>query len=256
MAGTTCDVWWARPHAVDEVADLLSYGERQRAASIRDGAEKARFATGRALLRLLLAERLYVQPSFVPIGYSCRVCGGRHHGKPLLLGVRARDRFSIAHAGGRVGVALTTARSVGIDVEVDRDPGDPQRLALARLALSPTERPAYERLPAVARGRAMTLWWARKEAVLKATGDGLAISPAAVLVSGPDRPPALLGWDGRRLAESARGKGFHGPAQLQDLTPGVGYVASVAVLGPAPVVVIEHDGDAVLTRAARQGVRT
>jgi 4'-phosphopantetheinyl transferase len=247
-------VWWARPHRVDEVADLLSYGERQRAASLRDAAERARFATGRALLRLLLAERLYVQPSCVPLGYSCRVCGARHHGKPLLLGLRARDRFSISHAGRRVAVALTTARSVGIDVEVDHDPGDPQRLALARLALSPTERPVYERLPGVARGRAMTLWWVRKEAVLKATGDGLAISPAAVLVSGPDRPPALVGWDARRLSESSRSVGFRGPAQLKDLSPGVGYVASVAVLGPAPVAVLEHDGDAVL-QGARETLR-
>ena len=36
--------------------------------------------------------------------------------------------------------------------------------------------------------------WARKEAVLKATGHGLVVDPAEVLVSGPLNPPALVGW--------------------------------------------------------------
>ncbi len=59
-------------------------------------------------------------------------------------------------------------------------------------------------------------YWTRKEAVLKATGEGLRTPLTEIQVSGPgERPRVLKGPD---------------PVQLVDLDPGEGYVAAVAAL--------------------------
>ena len=77
----------------------------------------------------------------------------------------------------------------------------------------------------------------RKEALLKATGDGLAVAPATITVTPPDAPPALVAWTAAPPLASA--------AHLFDLDPGPGHVASLAVLG-ARLAVVERDGDGLL----------
>lgn len=54
---------------------------------------------------------------------------------------------------------------------------------------------------------------------MKATGDGIRADLRKVIVSAPDRPPALREWAGRR-----------GPVQLMDLQAGVEYAAALAIL--------------------------
>jgi 4'-phosphopantetheinyl transferase len=123
------------------------------------------------------------------------VCGANDHGRLRLdASLTAPVSFGVTRRGARVGIAVTEGRAVGVDVEVAEDPDDPQRAALAAEVLCPAELVAYRRLPAATRSRAVGRWWTRKEAVLKATGDGLAVPPARLHVSGPDAPAALLAW--------------------------------------------------------------
>jgi len=131
---------------------------------------------------------------------------------------------------------------VGVDAEPTPPPGylgaaDAEQLASEVLA--PDERVQW-----VAAGRVpadLAQWWTRKEAVLKASGHGLAVPPASIRVSAPWAPPAVLAWD---VSEP-----LGGVVSLVDLAapPGYGgYVGSVAVLGAAAASVVERAGDEVL----------
>ena len=86
-------------------------------------AEPAR-GCGIALVRVLLAGRLGVPASEVPIRRFCARCGASDHGKPYLDGTTLRAtgheppaplHFSVSHAGGRVLVALGPV-PVGVDL--------------------------------------------------------------------------------------------------------------------------------------------
>jgi 4'-phosphopantetheinyl transferase len=247
-----CTVWWATPNRSTLSGQLLSDVERSRAARIQRPEERLRFVTARVLLRLVLAERLDLPPAAVALVASCRVCGASDHGR-LRLDARldasldAPVSFGVTRRGTRVGIALTDGRAVAVDVEAGEDPNDPQRATLAAEALCPAELVAYRQLPAATRSSAMGRWWARKEAVLKATGDGLTFPPALLHVSGPDAPAALLAW-----FEPSPSTGGRPAVQLHDLTPGDGYLGCVAVLGTDPVRVHELDGDEVLREGARR----
>lgn len=205
------------------------------------------FATARALLRLVLAPLVDLPPRAIELGVRCQRCGSQDHGKPQLLGSSTPASFNLTHVDGTVAVAVTTGRAVGIDVTAARDGADPRSEALAATALAPGERAAYRRLPPDERGHAMAVWWSRKEAVLKATGDGLAVDPARVLVSDPSHPPALLGWD---LGGGSPVSSAPAYARLHDLRRGTDHVGCVAVIGPRPLIVDERDGGAMLRDAS------
>jgi 4'-phosphopantetheinyl transferase len=244
-----CDIWWAST-APPAAVDLLSSVERSRAGRFRRVEDRRRFVTARALLRLVLAPRLAVSPREVPLVAGCPVCGGRGHGRVGLDGRRTDVAFGVTRRGARVGVAVSDGRPIGVDVEAVEtvDTFDGRTLtALAMEALGPAEHAAYRRLSPGERSHAMARWWTRKEAVLKATGDGLAFPLARLHVSRPDRAAALVAWE-----EPSRATGARPAVRLQDLDPGEGYVGCVAVLGSRPIEIREHDGDAVLRGVARR----
>jgi 4'-phosphopantetheinyl transferase superfamily protein len=80
-------------------------------------------------------------------------------------------------------------------------------------------------------------YWTRKEALVKATGDGATVPLWEVVVAPPGTPPRLLGYP--------RPGGL--AAQLRDLSPDPGYVGALAVLSPRPVVVRERSAEQLLT---------
>jgi 4'-phosphopantetheinyl transferase len=115
--------------------------------------------------------------------------------------------LSLGRAPGLVVVAVSTAGPVGVDVEPAGRAGFP---GFEDVAAHPQEE-----------GRDPTLTWVRKEAVLKATGWGLAIDPRGVRL---DDGPRLVSWD-ERLPAPAR-------CWLHDLPLTHGYVGAVAVIRP------------------------
>ena len=119
-------------------------------------------------------------------------------GKPHLV----RDvgiRFNVSHSGALLLVAVAD-QEVGVDVQEVRPLHNPE--GVARRVLSPREQEA---------GADFFQAWARKEAVLKATGEGIRRGLAEVEVCPP--PPNAPWW-------------------VEDLDVGDGYVAAVAGLGP------------------------
>ncbi len=188
----------------------LDRTERRRMARLRHPADRARFLVARVLLKQLVGELSDVDPVSVRLSYDCQQCG-EPHGKPGVATPFATPgwQVSIAHAGRRVAVAATRVGAVGVDVE----PVDGVRFeGFDAVALSDRESAALAHLPPAARNQARATAWVRKEAVLKATGLGLARDPATV-----------------DLADL-------GPARtVLDLAVGDGYAAAVAVLTDGPV---------------------
>jgi 4'-phosphopantetheinyl transferase len=85
-------------------------------------------------------------------------------------------------------------------------------------------------VPATLRPAAFIGYWVRKEAALKAVGDGLRTPMTDVEVSAPDTPPRITSWRGRPdLARRLR---------LHDLVGAAGYRAAVAVVDSPPVPVV------------------
>ena len=234
-----CQVWWAPTVAADDnptLLDLLDADERQRHRDLRDSADRGRYLVAHALLRLVVGAMLRVDGRTLAFRATCRQCGGPH-GKPELSWPAAPLRLSISHSGDWCVVAVARAVEVGVDVEQIALRGS----ELPVRALSSTERAIVDDIAPTDRTAAFIRYWTRKEALLKATGDGLAVDPARITLSAPDRPAAMIRWDaaGAPVAEP----------HLADLTAPPGYAAALASLGRR-LRISESDG-AELLRAGR-----
>jgi 4'-phosphopantetheinyl transferase len=244
----TVEVWWARRQdaAAPQVA-LLDEGERRRWTAYRRDEDRERFLTGCALAKMALARHAGLRPADVRFDRTCAQCG-EPHGKPALAGGTAAGgtlEHSVAHSGDLVAVAVA-GNPVGVDVEqLDDRPhplggdGDPD--ALARLVLSGTEQAALSAIPPSGRPRAFLVAWTRKEAVTKATGDGMSVAFTEVIVAADTSgPPRLVSWPYERSPREVT---------LLDLDAAAGYVAALAVLGPCTAVT-PGDGSALLAELA------
>ena len=230
-----CQVWWARPAGTRELLALLDAGERRRCARFDRDEDRARYLAAHALARLVLAGHLGIPAPALTFEATCRRCGASDHGKPRLGVAGGGLEFSLAHSGAHVVLAVARDAAVGVDVErltTQRD-----FAALAPAVLSAAERPAVAALPDAEHPAAVLRYWTRKEALLKATGDGLGIAPTALTVTPPDAAPALVAWQAAAPLNVA--------AHLFDLGPGPGHVASLAILGPR-LAIVERDGDELL----------
>ncbi len=213
-------VWWASLDPVEDLSDrltsLLTPEEQLRASRFVFAADRRRFAVGRGILRALLSSYLGVPPEEVILGYGS-------WGKPYLQApVSSRELdFSLSHSAATAIYALTPGLPVGADVELVR-----QELAdseVARLILSADERLRWHRLPEGERTVALLRCWTRKEAYLKARGDGLrGLPPDRVEVTvPPEAPVRLLRVDG----DPAVARGW----RLLDVKVPPGHVGAVAL---------------------------
>jgi 4'-phosphopantetheinyl transferase len=242
-----CHVWWASlSSGAAWPANLLDEQEAARRRQYLRDADRDRFTLGAVLARLVLGAHLGIAPGSVPVDRTCGRCG-RPHGKPRLADGAAVD-FSVSHSGDLVALAVTggpdtsgpktsgpktsgreTSRiPVGIDVEqiavLPQEPAD--------IVLSAAERHAFGQLEAAVRPAAFFRYWVRKEAVLKATGDGLQVPMTDLTVSPPGQAARLTEWRGR--------PGFAARVALHDLRAPSGYAAAVAFVG-GNATVKNHD---------------
>jgi 4'-phosphopantetheinyl transferase len=239
-AAVPCTVWWTRPHDVtDAQLALLSDGERDRYAALRSDEDRARFATARLIARTALARRVGITPDAVDLDATCPRCGAQH-AKPVAGGVAAGLELSISHSGERVAVAIAEGAQVGLDVEGQPALGGGDGRDLWEAVLRPGEQALVARLPEEVRGDAFLAVWTRKEAILKATGDGLDVAMTELEVSPGTAAPRVLSSAGHLPpAESIA---------LVELHPGASYRATLAVITRGPVEVEEADAEVLLAR--------
>jgi 4'-phosphopantetheinyl transferase len=244
FAAGECQVWWACADlARSALVPLLSDDERRRWGAFRRETDRALYLVAHVLARLVIARGLCVPPSALAISTMCPHCGG-DHGKPRLFSPATSVEFSMSHSGNLVVVAVARDTPLGVDVE-RLSPGGGGIEAIGEM-LSQAEQDVVVTQPPDRQQLAFTRYWTRKEAVLKATGDGLRVPLDRLTVTAPDMPPALLSWDGGPLDR---------PIHLYNLDAGTEYVACLAMLGTRLRVVQSNGSKLLLANAgvASQG---
>lgn len=143
--------------------------------------------SGRAVLRQLAGAILKVDPTELVFGYE-------PSGKPFLRH-RPSDhdlRFNLSHSGRLVAVAMARGREVGVDIESIHSVDD-WSLLTGRI-FSGRELAELNALPASRQRQAFFNGWTRKEAYLKATGEGLSDAlPSIEVTLAPENEPQLIG---------------------------------------------------------------
>lgn len=200
----------------------LSESEQTRATAFRFPHLTARYVASHAAMRAILSQYTGVPPEAIAFAAS-------KAGKPVLAGERAArtPRFNLSHSHDLALLAVARLREVGVDIEytrVGRARFDPlhgffsraECLALGALDPARLQDACYQ-------------CWTRKEAFLKARGDGLTLDLDAFDVScDPDEPPRILARRGTAADEREW--------SIFDLHPGAGFAAAGAIEGGLPAV--------------------
>ena len=215
LAGEDVHVWhWRHESAFTPGTDpyrLLSPDERARAARFLVEEPRREFVATRSTLRQILGAYLETPPEGLTFQYSAR-------GKPALAR-KPKISFNVSHSEGLSLLAVAREHDLGVDVEWIRP--DVEAAALAERFFSADERVRLLRLGGEELTQAFFRCWTRKEAYIKATGDGLSLPLDSFDVSlEPDATSALLGT--RPHATEAR------RWIVSDLRLATGYAAALA----------------------------
>jgi 4'-phosphopantetheinyl transferase len=195
----------------------LAADERARAERFHFERDRKHFIAARGVLRAILGRYLKRAPECLSFCYSS-------YGKPALAGESGGDaiRFNVSHSHGIALYAVTRGREVGVDLEHIRSD-----LAVAEIAerfFSQPEVAMLRALPTEAQREAFFRCWTRKEACLKARGEGLSLPLDQVDVSlVPGEPDTAPGTQ-PDSSEASRWS-------FQELAPAPGYAAALAVEG-------------------------
>ncbi len=162
---------------------LLAADELDRAGRFRFGHQRESFVIARGALRCLLGLYLDILPKDIHFLYGAK-------GKPALE-ADAHIEFNMTHSGSLAAVAITAGCQVGIDLEQICPLPDLQQVAAG--FFNSAEASEIMSLPASERERAFFSCWTRKEAYIKAVGDGLSspLDDFRVTVL-PNTPPRLI----------------------------------------------------------------
>ena len=195
---------------------LLDDDERERADRFRFQEHRNRFVVARGALRTVLGRYLEVEPAALQFSYG-------RYGKPALAeGFTTNTiKFNLSHSGEFMLLAVTGGREVGIDIELIN-----QEFATTEVAERFFSRREIMSLRSHARHlqtEAFFNCWTRKEAYIKARGEGLTLPLDQFDVSLEPSSAALL--------DNRISPGDVSRWSLQELHPSHAYCAAVAVEG-------------------------
>jgi 4'-phosphopantetheinyl transferase len=188
-------IWTTPTKASDAVVAqfrrVLSEDEATRAARFRFSHLRDSFVITHGVLRHLLARYLGLDPARICFSYGDKGKPGLASGSDL--------QFSLTHSGGIAAVAFTTGCQLGIDAELVRPVEEMQQIANRYFAAD--EAAELMLLPENERETAFFRCWTRKEAYIKAIGDGLSCALDSFQVTLlPNVPPRLFHIEGDRAA--------------------------------------------------------
>lgn len=203
------------PDCLEQLGLTLSEQERQRALRFRFDTHRKRFVAGRGLMRTILGGCLGADPRLLEF-----VVGP--FGKPGLgeSFAAAEVQFNLAHCEDLAVLGVTRGARLGVDVERVRRLQDADEL-VARF-FSQREAKAFTELEEASKPAAFFNLWTRKEAWLKATGEGIGRHLSRVEVS-------FVPGEVPRLKQLPAELGDAGQWTLHSLEPAGGFVAAVAV---------------------------
>lgn len=201
---------------VQQFAQYLSPDEQMRVERFRFVQHQQRSLLSRGILRALLGRYLNADPAGLEFDYET-------HGKPVLRLCPGwpKIQFNLAHSQDVVVYAITVDSPVGIDVEYQRVISDVTEIA--QRFFSKSEQQALQTLSSEARKTAFFHYWTAKEAVLKATGQGL-IGLPTVEISLPNCSLQLQGDLAQRYPAQAW--------RIQSFEPQENYSGAIAIPRP------------------------
>jgi 4'-phosphopantetheinyl transferase len=173
-------------------SELLSPNELARADRFVAAHDRERFIIARATLRILLGKYLQIPSGTVrlekgPLGKPCVAEGD------LALDLR----FNLSHSHGVAVFAFAAQKEVGVDVEKIREEFASREIS--RRYFSPEEIGKLDALEPQIYTQFFFQCWTRKEAYIKARGQGLQIPLDSFSVSlGSESPLELVAADSER----------------------------------------------------------
>jgi 4'-phosphopantetheinyl transferase len=200
--------------SLSRLSRMLSEDEFSRAESFYFDVDRKRFITRRGLLRIILSFYIGINPKEIQFSYGS-------YGKPYLSTEldNGNIQFSLSHSDGLAIYAFTRGCRIGLDMEAMKELPDVEYIVAC--FFSPRENAIFRQLAPKLQQERFLQWWTRKEAYLKATGEGLTHPLNMVDIAlGPDEPTQLL-------HPGAHSKGSDW--SLKVLSPAKHYVAAVVV---------------------------
>jgi 4'-phosphopantetheinyl transferase len=172
------------PECLGVLWQTLAEDDRQRAGRFHFPKDRNHFVAARGRLRVLLGRYAGLPPEDAQFRYGPR-------GKPYLAGDVTGLQFNAAHSHGLALYAFTRGSEIGVDLEYFRSRVSDEKIA--ERFFSPEEVAALRSLPPSQQREAFFNCWTRKEAFLKAKGEGVAFGLGQFTVSlAPGEPAALL----------------------------------------------------------------
>jgi 4'-phosphopantetheinyl transferase len=207
-------IWLAwldiEPEERTRLSSYLNEGEVSRAQRFVFPRDRDHFIAARGRLRELLGKYLHCPPDAVQFKTG-------RYGKLSLLDDGNQLRFNLSHSHGLALYGFSMGREIGIDTEKIQ----PQFASegIAERYFSAAEQRELREVPEELRDAAFFLCWTRKEAYVKAHGDGLQIALDSFDVSlKPGEPEQLRSADGDRWS-------------LRSFTPAPEFAAAIIAEG-------------------------
>lgn len=172
-------------HSAGSLRHLLSADEISRAGRFHFDKDRNHYIVARGLLRKLLATYLNTPAAALCFSYG-------EKGKPFLAsGQYGAINFNLAHSHGLAVYAFSTERELGVDLEFIREDFGGEKIA--ERFFSSGEIEVLRTVSTELKNEAFFNCWTRKEAYIKARGEGLSMPLDQFEVSlAPGEVPALL----------------------------------------------------------------
>ena len=200
---------------LESLLGSLSVDELARAERFHFERDQKRFIAARGILRKILGSYLNKHPGKICFEYGA-------HGKPMLVHEAGDENicFNLSHSGSLALYAVTLRKKIGIDIENIRD--DISIGQVAGQFFSQNEISSLEKIDINKRSGLFFQYWTRKEAFLKARGEGISFPMEQCdvsLISGGLLSPVTVQDNNTEISS----------LYVQDLFPGNGYAAAIAI---------------------------
>ena len=205
------------PEKIAQLTHLLTSDEQERANRFVFDRDREKYIAARGTLRLLLSRYLHTLPEQIQLRYGPQ-------NKPYLAEKNTQPllQFNLAHSHNLAVYAVTRRQELGVDIEALRPLDDKEQIA--RRFFSTAEYNTLVSLPEEQKLTGFFNCWTRKEAYLKALGDGLTQPLDQFSVSlTPDIPAKMLSIQGDTQAAEKW--------SLLEINPAENYIGAVAIPG-------------------------